>query len=223
MVRPAGIDVSHYQGNVDWKRVKGSGIKFAFVKATEGMTYVDPTLRRNWPAIFKAGILVRGAYHFARVNSNPRLQAQHYVEAVKQAGGFHKGDFAVLDIEDDTAPLKPSVNVPWVMAWLEEVMRLTGLPAKRVIVYTGAWWWGPRADYSSAPSDAGHPLWLAAYTDESRLNHTPWRTWRFWQWTSKGHVEGVNGNVDKNVFNGSYFGLWQMSGRPRRLFSFLRR
>jgi GH25 family lysozyme M1 (1,4-beta-N-acetylmuramidase) len=218
MARPVGIDISHYQGTVDWRKVKASGIKFAGVKATEGLNYVDPYFRRNWPAIYKAGIMVRLPYHFARFNSNPRLQARNYVNAVIAAGGFHKGDFAVLDAEDPDAPLRSGDNVGWIMAWLDEVQQLTGLKPSRIIVYTGAWWWGPRTGYSDAPAKAGHPLWLAAYTDEAKLNWKPWRIWRFWQYTSSGHVEGVNGKVDKNYFNGSYRGLWWLSGRPVKLF-----
>lgn len=220
-MRPWGPDVSHYQGTVNWPVVKAAGAQFAFVKATDGLTYVDPTFNRNWPSIYKAGILVRGAYHYAHIENDPVAEAQHYVITVQAGGGFHNGDFAVLDAEDICSASK-KVDVrhtqAWIMAWLNEVVRLTGLKRGRVLVYTGAWWWGPRAGGSAAPALAGHPLWLAAYAPESRISFQPWRTWRFWQYTSSGRVPGINGNVDRNYFNGTYRGLWWLAGRPLQLF-----
>ena len=80
-----GIDVSHYQGKVDWTKVAASGITFACAKATEGTTYVDDTFATNWGGMHKAG-LIRCAYHFARPGDSPVDQAQHFVKTVNQAG-----------------------------------------------------------------------------------------------------------------------------------------
>jgi GH25 family lysozyme M1 (1,4-beta-N-acetylmuramidase) len=222
--RPWGPDVSHYQGHVDWVKVKGAGASFAGVKVSEGSRGVDSEFKQNWPAIFKAGIMVRLAYHYGHIEGDPRVEAAHYVATVRDAGGFHRGDFAVLDAED-VCPASSHVSKQaaglWAAVWLDEVVRLTGLPRRRVLVYTGAWWWGPRTGYDARPAEAGHPLWLAAYTQESQLNHAPWGTWRFWQYTNGTKPQvwtpGV-GKCDQNVFNGTKHGLWWMSGRPLRSF-----
>jgi len=219
--RPWGPDVSHYQGNVDWRKVKASGASFAFVKATEGETGVDSALAHNWPAIYKAGILVRGAYHYAHIEGDPKLQAAHFVKTLNSVGHVGRGDFLILDAEDvcsKSQKIGKAATSAWVMTWLNEVVRLTGFPRKRVLVYTGSWWWGPRTGNYEGPERAGHPLWLSAYIPEGKLDYSPWRIWRFWQFSSKAHVAGVEGNCDKSVFNGSARGLWWLSGRPLRLF-----
>jgi len=223
--RPRGIDVSHFQFDVDWKRVKDSGYSFAFVKATEGLGNVDSKFAKNWPAIYKAGIKIRGAYHYGHIESDPAVQAAHFVATVRSAGKIARGDFLILDAEDVCSAsrrISPAKTAAWVNTFLDEVVRLSGLPRRRVLLYTGDWWWSPRAGGSNAAAVSGHPLWLSAYVSEARLNAgklwEPWPTWRFWQYTSSGKVDGVNGNVDKNVFNGTARGLWWLSGRPLRLF-----
>jgi lysozyme len=173
--------------------------------------------------------MVRGAYHYAEIEGDPIKQARHYVQTVNAAGGFHKGDFAVLDAEDvDNASKHVGQNktAQWCLTWMEEVVRLTGLPRRRVLLYTGNWWWGPRTGGSDIIAKAGYPLWLSAYTVKVP-NTAPWRTWRFWQYTNGTHpkvgaagrkyVPGI-GNCDVSLFNGSSRGLWWLSGRPMHQF-----
>jgi lysozyme len=76
-----GIDVSHYNGLVDWFAVAGSEVKFAFAKATEGASLVDSEFANNWKGMGDAGIL-RGAYHFARPGGDPEVQAVHFASVV---------------------------------------------------------------------------------------------------------------------------------------------
>ncbi len=76
-----GIDVSFWEGGIDWKKVRGGGIRFMFTKATEGEDYEDPTLDDNWLGAKAVGIL-RGAYHFFHPNMSPIKQANHFVQAV---------------------------------------------------------------------------------------------------------------------------------------------
>lgn len=226
MARPWGPDVSHHQGTVDWAKVSAAGARFAAVKATEGQRSVDSQFARNWPAIYKAGIKIRIAYHYAHIESDPVVQAQHFVSTVRAAGKITRGDFLALDAEDvcdASRRISPAATARWCMAFLDEVVRLTGLPRKRVLVYTGQWWWQPRTGSSIAPAIAGHPLWLSGYVgDEKRLRSKPWRVWRFWQYTNGTSPKPVTtpgiGRCDRNVFNGTYRGLWWMSGRPLRLF-----
>jgi len=226
--RAIGVDTSHFQsdkGQIDWVKVKASGIQFAFVKATEGSGHVDRDFHDDWPAIYKAGILIRGAYHYGIISGDPIAQANHFITTVRAAGKIGPGDFLILDAEDVysySRHVGPVAASKWVTSFLDEVVRLTGLPRKRVLVYTGAWWWKPRTANYAGPANAGHPLWLSAYVGESRIESQdlpgPWPVWRFWQWTSSGTVPGVNGRIDKNVFNGTYRGLWWLSGRPLKRF-----
>ena len=76
-----GIDVSHYQGTVDWVKVKATGITFAYAKATDGNTYTDPQFHTNWQGMRAAGIL-RGAYHFYETNDDPVTQANNFINAL---------------------------------------------------------------------------------------------------------------------------------------------
>jgi len=223
--RPQGIDTSHHQGTIDWRKVKAGGTKFAFIKATEGRTGVDSKFKKYWSEMYKAGLRIRGAYHYGHIESDPAVQAAHFVSTVRSAGKITAGDFLILDAEDvcdASERIGPAKTRAWVNTFLDEVVRLSGLPRSRVLVYTGAWWWEPRTAAGAGPSIEGHPLWLSGYVREQRIYKEdlagPWPVWRFWQYTSSGSVPGVNGDVDRNVFNGTYRGLWWLSGRPLRLF-----
>src|SRR5918996_6642155 len=77
-----GIDVSHFQGEVDWQAVAGAGVRFAFIKATEGVADIDPCFRQNWQDSRAAGLL-RGAYHFLHPNLDAGQQAAHFLSVVR--------------------------------------------------------------------------------------------------------------------------------------------
>src|SRR5262249_32662331 len=79
---PRGIDISHWQGTINWTGAKNSGLTFAFCKATEGTTYKDPSFAANWPAMKAVG-LIRGAYHFGRPGSDAAAQAKFFVKTVR--------------------------------------------------------------------------------------------------------------------------------------------
>lgn len=219
--RPWGPDVSHHQGTVDWRKVKEAGASFAAAKATEGLRGLDREFARNWPAMFKAGIKIRIAYHYAHIESDPYEQARHFVSTVREAGRIGRGDFLALDAEDvckTSYRISPGATADWCQKFLNEVVRLTGLPRKRVLVYTGQWWWTPRTGGDDGPAKTGHPLWLSGYvSDEKKLSSRPWRVWRFWQYTNGTNPRVIStpgiGRCDRNVFNGTYRGLWWLSGR----------
>ena len=218
--RPWGPDVSHYQGRINWPKVKAAGAGFVFLKATEG-TSVDSRFHDRWSGIYKAGFKIRGAYHYAHIEGDPIAQARFFVSTLLSAGKITAGDFLILDAEDvdkDSRRISPRATAAWVKAWLDEVVRLTGLPRSRVLVYTGPWWWNPRTGDSAIAVD--HSLWLSKYVAEPSVkpdDWLPWRIWRFWQYTDKRFVSGI-GPCDASYFNGSSRGLWWLSGRPLRLF-----
>src|ERR671911_182326 len=121
MARARGADVSRHQGMIDWDKVKASGrLDFVICKATEGTTWVDPQFARNWTRIKRIGAL-RGAYHFVRANSDPVLQARHFVKTVKPT----PTDVLVADVEKLDGRT-PAQVVEIAGKFLNEVHRLHG-------------------------------------------------------------------------------------------------
>lgn len=183
-----GIDVSHWQGSIDWQAVARGGYHFAVLKATESTNYTDPTFAANRARARAAG-LVTGAYHFARYG-DPIAEADRFCSAV---GSLAAGEFAVLDWEIDAAD-----PVTWSRRWLDRVAERLGV---RAFVYMNQfhrskWAWKQIADL-------GHPLWLAKYdgvTDQPPGG--PWPVTSMKQFTDKGKVPGISGGVDVNVFYG---------------------
>ena len=191
-----GIDVSAWQGPVDWRTVRGSGRLFGFAKATEGMTFVDRTFAENRLEMATAGLVLRGFYHFARPDRNSAAaEAAHFLRIV---GPLGPGEVAVLDLE-----MAPSPTVgDWAAEWLGIVAQATG---RRPILYSY------QSYLYSIPTSrlTGYPLWVAAWgANDGAIPATPpksdrWSTWTWWQYTSNATVPGVTGRVDDSVFAGS--------------------
>ena len=185
-----GIDVSHWQGAIDWQAVRGSAIDFAFIKATEGGTYTDPRFARNWAAAADAGI-ARGAYHYFRPNVDLVKQAEHFLRVTRLGAGDLP---AVLDVETSDG-LAVDALLRAVRSWLETVERATG---KRPIVYTYPDFWNRYVSASPGP----YPLWIASYGRDQPLMPNGWRDWTFWQSSATGRVPGIEGDVDLDHFRG---------------------
>jgi lysozyme len=192
----SGIDVSHYQGEVDWPAVAASGVRFAFIKATDGVDDVDPRFRQNWSGA-KAAAILRSAYHFFRPGLDAKRQAKHFL------GVLSMDDLAIapaLDVEVtdglDRAALQQGIRI-----WLETVgAALECTP----IVYTDPSFWQDNvaADFSA------YPLWLACYANQPEVPAT-WRAWTFWQHADTGTVNGIGGQVDLDYCALSYDDLRQ--------------
>lgn len=191
---PKGIDVSHWQGTINWTSAAGSGLSFAFCKATESTNYVDPTFASHWPAMKQVG-LVRGAYHFGRPGADPVAQAALFVNTVKPK----EGDLQlVLDLEA-TDGKTPAQVWAWTQSFCAEIQRRTHRPA---MIYTGYYFW--RDNVGNPTNNLNCPLWIARWNVSSPLPvPAAWSTWSFWQYSSTGSTPGINGNVDQDYFNGS--------------------
>ncbi len=191
-----GIDVSDFQGSVNWQAVAGDGISFAFLKATEGTSFTAATFARNWAGVKAAG-LIRGAYHFFRPQNDPQAQAEHFLRTVK----FEPGDLPpVLDIES-TGELDAGAIVERMAKWLAVVETAT---KRKPIIYTYANFW-KRLGNPLGFSD--FPLWIAHYTSAAEpLMPAGWDTWTVWQYTDSGKVKGISGGVDTNRFKHSQSG-----------------
>ncbi len=191
--RSRGIDVSHYQSSIDWHKVKDAGIAFAFIKASEGIGFIDSQFKSNWANSKEAG-LPRGAYHFYRFAFDPIRQADFFVTQMGQDFGELP---PVVDVEED---IKPVVLSSSIKLFCDRVFQSTN---KRCLIYTGAWWWS-QIRIGTDPQEwvKDYPLWLAAYVSEQAVSkYVPrdWQTWSFWQYANNGRVNGINGNVDLDV------------------------
>ena len=183
-----GIDISHHNGKVDFKKVKGAGYDFVFVKASEGVSHRDKLYRENMAKARRAG-LKTGAYHFFRFDKGGIDQAINFLEAV----GPHHPDLGLaIDVEDAGNPAGvPKDSVKKQLSAMVEYMNLLG---HRVMIYTNL---DGYYDYMEEILP-GYPLWICRF-QENPIN----AEWTFWQYDHHGKVDGVKGDVDLNAFNGS--------------------
>jgi lysozyme len=196
-----GVDVSKYQGTVNWTAVKSSGRAFAFARISDGTTTPDTTFATNWSGIKAAG-LVRGAYQYFRPGQDPVAQADLVI--AKLGGKIAVGDLpAVLDLET-TDGLASATVVARAKTWLARVEAGTG---KRPIVYTAAF-----MSSTIGTSFSAYPLWVANYGTTCPTMPTGWTNWKFWQSASTGVVPGIAGNVDVNDFQGTLADLQAFAG-----------
>ena len=184
-----GIDVSHYQELIDWKLLCTTKhpIQFVFIRATMGINGKDIYFEKNWKEAKKHNFL-RGAYHYFRPNENGTKQFEQFKQNVK----LEKGDFyPVLDIEQESILGRIKLRKE-VMEWLKLAEEHYGV---KPIVYTGIKFY---EDILKGHLD-GYPLWIAAYSGKHKLTNV---NWTFHQFTEKVKVNGINGFVDGNDFNG---------------------
>ena len=196
-----GIDVSYYQGKIDWHKVKtmdedGVKVSFAFIKATEGLLNVDPYFQRNWREAPKSGIKV-GAYHFFRPKRAGLWQANFFLQTVS----FEKGDLPpVVDIEslDGVSPEKMRKELN---AFIIQIETKTNV---RPIIYSGLKFY---QDYLMGYYD-DYPFWVAHY-HQPKLKLAS-SSWKFWQHSDKARINGINHVVDFNAFNGDSLAFQKM-------------
>jgi lysozyme len=215
-----GIDVSRWQGNVNWPAVKQSGIKFCFCKASEGVPGavfgpprngmpVDPQFATNWPAIKAQGIL-RGAYHYVRPGmGTAKDQADHFLDTVlAHSPGGLSGDLRpVLDVENNEEGTVPPAQM-WQFVKLM-VSRIKSRIGRAPFIYCNNNFW---VNHVGNPlSNLDCPLWFARWgpTTDGFIPRA-WSTWTFWQYSSTGRNPGVNNgttDVDLDCYNGTLEGM----------------
>lgn len=214
MATVPGIDVSYWDAGIDWPKVRATGQRYVFVKATEGDFYADPTFDDNWRGAKTAGLL-RGAYHFFRCNVDPKKQATKFIDYVRTMND--DGELPpVLDLESNDGQTKDKI-LSRVKTWLDQVEAAFG---KKPIIYSGQFF---LQDYLSEAGGGppawtkNYPLWLAQYPNnyiEGMQPYLPrgWYKWVFWQYSEKGTVNGINAKVDLNHFNGTLDELYKFAG-----------
>jgi len=187
-----GIDVSEYQGDIEWGAVETLDndykISFVFIRATVGDDRLDKRFKENWLKA-KENQLIRGAYHYYRPNENSIEQAELFIKTVT----LQKGDLPpVLDIEQ--LPKNQSVERLKIglRRWLSKVEEHYKV---KPIIYTGERYY----DDFLKEEFSDYLFWIANYNFyREKLEED----WLFWQFTEKATVSGINGNVDVNIFNG---------------------
>jgi GH25 family lysozyme M1 (1,4-beta-N-acetylmuramidase) len=205
--RAKGIDVSNWNGSIDWTKVSKAGYRFAFGKATEGTSYNDKTYTTNRNGSEAAG-LVFGAYHFARPNGTSLARVT--ASAIKQANHFlavagpQPGELPpVLDLEK-TGNLSKQRLLAWTLAWLDQIDARTGVEP---FLYTSPLFWKGNLGDSTAAAAAGTGLWIAHWTSSSKplVPAQNWggNGWKFWQWTDCVTVPGIKHCTDGDRMNGT--------------------
>jgi lysozyme len=188
----SGIDVSSWQGTVDFTQVAGAGAGFVFLRLSSGQN-VDTRFAANWPAAKNAG-LVRGAYQYFWPARDVDEQVDVLVRTLRDSG-FSTDDLPpVLDLETLDG-LAPATVATFAQHWLARVEAELHV---RPLVYT--------ANFMSNVTGytfSAYPLWVANYGATCPLMPTGWTSWVFWQSSESGRIAGVAGNVDLDTFNGS--------------------
>lgn len=188
-----GIDVSYYQGNINWSAVANDGVSFAFMRVSDG-GYLDTKFSANWSGSRAAGIK-HGAYQFFRPGQDPIEQAEILLNGIGRK--LAPDDLPpVIDVEasdgQSAAVIKQKLTI-----WIDHVKGVLG---RDPIIYTGFYFW---RDSVGAPDFTSSPLWHAQYSTASCPTIAPpWQSWAFWQYTDSGTVAGISGGVDTNRFNG---------------------
>jgi lysozyme len=187
-----GVDVSHWQGDMNWETARDAGVRFAFIKATESDYHYDRLFNANRDGCKANGILW-GAYHFYRFGVDPLKQAYHFLGML----GDQTGDLPpVVDVEDTDNPF----NADDLKFFLDHIEAEIGV---KPIIYTRSTYWPGGVEWAKH-----YMLWEAEYTGsaEGEPNISPdWLDWTFWQFTSKGTgaTYGASSQyIDLNVFNG---------------------
>ncbi len=191
-----GVDVSRWQGNIDWPKLRTQGANFAFIKATDGGDHLDPNFRKNWNGAHQAG-LKRGAYHFFYWCRDAKSQARWFIRNVPKVAGALP---PVIDVEwNHLSNCKKRPAPAVVRDKMKTFMdMLEAHYGQRPIIYTAPDFYADNLK-GAFPN---HPFWLRAVAQHPSKVY-PNRDWVFWQYSGTGLSSGVKGQIDLNAFHGS--------------------
>lgn len=189
-----GIDVSHHQKQIDWPQLKNGKARFVYIKSTEGATFQDRRFIENWNGAQQAG-LIPGAYHFFTFCRSGADQAANFLTQFKKVKGTHLP--IALDVElVGNCPKRPTREELAVElnSFISVVKAQTGC---RMLFYTTPAFY---ENYLAGQFD-NYPLWLQSFKKKPKLKGK--RSWRIWQFSNQGRVDGIEELVDLNAFKGS--------------------
>jgi GH25 family lysozyme M1 (1,4-beta-N-acetylmuramidase) len=207
-----GIDVSSYQGQINWASVAAGGAHFAYVRASEQDSIVDSNFAQNSQGATANG-LYAGAYHRARPDvSSGTAQADFFLDTARYVNDGRTLP-PMLDVEWPRSTwtglnacynLTPSQLSAWIRAFVNEVASRTGQPT---MIYTNTNWWGPCTNNNT--TFGSEPLFIANYTQSPPPLPSGWARWTFWQYSDSGTLPG-----DQDAFNGDAAALTKRAGSP---------
>jgi lysozyme len=197
-----GIDVARYQGDIDWNTVRRGGVAFAWIKATEGGDYTDPKFLDNWYGAKAAGV-PRGAYHFTYWCRPAIEQAAWFLQNVPVDPDALP---PVLDVEWNGHSKTCPIKIPRAKAIAEMQILLNAMEqyyGKRPVIYTDITFFNDvmRGEFER------YPIWVRSIPRYPTPRFDG-RQWYFWQYTAKGKVPGITGDVDRNAFYGTAH-MWE--------------
>lgn len=196
-----GIDVSEFQGAIDWASVRASGRVFGVARVADGTQHLDPTFAANYAGM-KAQGMVRGSYQFFRASEDPIAQADLLLSKI---GALGPGDLPpMLDVEVTDGQNNATIDAR-IAAWVGHVKAATG---RDPLVYTGPYFWGQ----IGGPSSQGTTLVVADWGPSCPLVPAAWPAWKVWQYADNGHVPGIGGLVNLDRFDGTFAALQAMTG-----------
>lgn len=209
----AGIDVSKWQGRIDWHTVATTtNVEFAIMRALYG-TSIDRTYDDSWGFVenwdmcgrSRTSGLIRGCYQWLTAGSSGENQANVLCDLIEAQGGMHPDDLPpVIDVEDKTLPVLFTNPLKEVLDWCKVIEdRLKRVP----IIYTAPYFWRDKITEDAIR----YPLWIANTEVAAPLVPSSWPTWMLWQHSWKGKVSGITGDVDLNWFEGSKGDLVQLN------------
>jgi lysozyme len=188
-----GIDVSSFDGTIDWTAVAASK-GFAFARMSDGTGFVDPTFSENYLGIRAAG-MARGAYQLFEPAQDPVAQAELLLQNISVP--LQPGDLPpALDVEI-TGGQSAATIATNVQTWATTVQNAIGKPP---IIFASAVFWNNDVQSSAL---ANNPLWVVQWNVSCPTLPSAWSSWLFWMHADDGSVDGVSGQVDLDTFNGS--------------------
>lgn len=193
-----GVDVSEYQGEIDWEKLSNQNIDFAYIKATEGSSYTDERFQYNYQNAITTSLKI-GAYHFFSFDSDAISQSENYIKNVPKDMNLLP---PVVDIEFYGDKNKNIPDVEKTREQLKKLLeRLEEYYQKKPIIYA------TNTSYNLYIKDnfEEYKIWIRDIFSTPNLKDN--RKWTLWQYTNRERLEGYNGEekfIDMNVFNGSY-------------------
>jgi GH25 family lysozyme M1 (1,4-beta-N-acetylmuramidase) len=198
-----GIDVSYYQGTIDWPAVAAAGVQFAIIRVSHSLQFFDPEFEANLAGSRAAGIRT-GVYQFFEPDEDPVAQADLLIEAL---GPLQPGDLPPMIDVESTGGQSASVINDTIHAWID---RVEGEYGVKPVIYSGFYFWN---DNVNSTDFGEYPLMLPWYGVECPGGvPNGWDMWTIHQYCDCGSVGGIAGNVDVDTFNGSLADLDALAG-----------
>lgn len=189
-----GIDISKWQGKIDFRRVKEAGIRVVYIKATQGTSYVDPDFERNYRDAEKEGLAI-GFYHYvtARTTAEARNEARFFASHIKGKTQHAKPAMDFEDFGDLTRTEIREIAIQFLITLEQETHH-------EPVIYSDA----SNASHKFADDRLRkYPLWIADYGVDRPDMENIWHYWSGWQYTDRGRIDGISGDVDEDRFKKS--------------------